>query len=59
VLNNNGQTSGQITAQAAFANAISLLNTSQATATCSRTHYRYGPDAPADVILNGIGARPA
>ena len=27
VLNNNGQTSGQITAQAAFANAISLLNT--------------------------------
>ncbi|WP_291859671.1 flagellar protein [Bradyrhizobium sp.] len=27
VLNNNGQTSGQITAQAAFANAISMLNT--------------------------------
>jgi flagellar hook-associated protein 3 FlgL len=26
VLNNNGQTSGQITAQAAFANAVSLLN---------------------------------
>ena len=27
VLNNNGQTSGQITAQAAFANAIAMLNT--------------------------------
>ena len=27
VLNNNGQTSGQITAQAAFANAVSVLNT--------------------------------
>ena len=58
VLNNNGQTSGQITAQAAFANAISLLNTQ------SGDRYLFSgrttdtaPTAPADVILNGIGAQ--
>ncbi len=58
VLNNNGQTSGQITAQAAFANAISLLNTQ------SGDRYLFSgrttdtaPTAPADVILNGIGGQ--
>ena len=56
VLNNNGQTSGQITAQAAFSNAVSLLN--------SQTGDRYlfsgrTTDTPAtvsaDVMLDGIG----
>src|SRR6266851_4305003 len=58
VLNNNGQTSGQITAQAAFANAISLLNTQ------SGDRYLFSgrttdtaPTAPADVILDGIGTQ--
>src|ERR1700754_156339 len=58
VLNNNGQTSGQITAQAAFANAVSLLN--------SQSGDRYlfsgrASDTPAtvsaDVMLNGDGAK--
>lgn len=58
VLNNNGQTSGQITAQAAFANAVSLLN--------SQSGDRYlfsgrAADTPAtvtaDVMLNGNGAQ--
>ncbi len=58
VLNNNGQTSGQITAQAAFANAVSLLN--------SQSGDRYlfsgrGSDTPAtvpaDVMINGSGAQ--
>ncbi|MGH6642667.1 MAG: flagellar protein [Bradyrhizobium sp.] len=56
VLNNNGQTSGQITAQAAFANAVSLLN--------SQSGDRYlfsgrttdtGATVPADVMLAGTG----
>jgi len=56
VLNDNGQTSGQITAQAAFSNAVSLLN--------SQTGDRYlfsgrTTDTPAtvssDVMLDGIG----
>ncbi len=58
LINNNGQTSGQITAQAAFANAISLLNTQ------SGDRYLFSgrttdtaPTAPADVILNGIGGQ--
>jgi flagellar hook-associated protein 3 FlgL len=58
VLNNNGQTSGQITAQAAFANAISLLNTQ------SGDRYLFSgrttdtaPTAPADDILYGTGTQ--
>jgi flagellar hook-associated protein 3 FlgL len=58
VLNNNGQTSGQITAQAAFANAVSLLN--------SQSGDRYlfsgrATDTPAtvsaDVMLNGTATQ--
>src|SRR5436190_3574287 len=58
VLNNNGQTSGQITAQAAFANTVSLLN--------SQSGDRYlfsgratdqAATAPADVMLDGNGAQ--
>ena len=58
MLNNNGQTSGQITAQAAFSNAVSLLN--------SQSGDRYlfsgrttdtAPTAPADVMLNGTGTQ--
>jgi flagellar hook-associated protein 3 FlgL len=58
VLNNNGQTSGQITAQAAFDNAISLLNTQ------SGDRYLFSgratdtaATAPADDILFGSGTR--
>ena len=58
VLNNNGQTSGQITAQAAFANAVSLLNSQ------SGDRYLFSGRAsdtaatvPADVMMNGIGAQ--
>ena len=56
VLNNNGQTSGQITAQAAFSNAVSLLN--------SQTGDRYlfsgrttdtAATVSADVMLDGLG----
>ena len=58
VLNNNGQTSGQITAQAAFANAISLLNTQSGDRDLfSGRTTDTAPTAPADVILNGIGAQ--
>ncbi|MDI1263840.1 MAG: flagellar protein [bacterium] len=58
VLNDKGQTSGQITAQAAFSNAVSLLN--------SQTGDRYlfsgrTTDSPATVpaedMLNGVGAQ--
>ena len=58
VLNNNGQTSGQITAQAAFSNAVSLLN--------SQTGDRYlfsgrttdtAATVPADVMLDGLGTQ--
>lgn len=58
VLNNNGQTTGQITAQAAFANAVSLLNTQ------SGDRYLFSgraTDTPstvsADEILHGTGTR--
>jgi hypothetical protein len=58
VLNNNGQTSGQITAQAAFANAVALLNSQ------SGDRYLFSGRAsdtaatvPADVMLNGNGAQ--
>jgi flagellar hook-associated protein 3 FlgL len=58
VLNNNGQTSGQITAQAAFSNAVSLLN--------SQTGDRYlfsgrttdtSATVSADVMLDGLGTQ--
>ncbi|MEH2625710.1 flagellar hook-associated protein 3 FlgL [Bradyrhizobium sp. AZCC 1719] len=58
VLNDNGQTSGQITAQAAFSNAVSLLN--------SQTGDRYlfsgrttdtSATVPADVMLDGVGTQ--
>jgi flagellar hook-associated protein 3 FlgL len=58
VLNDNGQTSGQITSQAAFSNAVSLLN--------SQTGDRYlfsgrTTDTPAtvsaDVMLDGLGTQ--
>jgi flagellar hook-associated protein 3 FlgL len=58
VLNNNGQTSGQITAQAAFSNAVSLLN--------SQTGDRYlfsgrttdtAATVSADVMLDGVGTQ--
>ena len=58
VLNNNGQTSGQITAQAAFSNAVSLLN--------SQSGDRYlfsgrttdtGATVPAEVMLAGTGTQ--
>lgn len=58
VLNNNGQTSGQITAQAAFANAISMLNIQ------SGDRYLFSgratdtaPTVPANDMLYGIGTR--
>jgi len=58
VLNDNGQTSGQITAQAAFSNAVSLLN--------SQTGDRYlfsgrttdtAATVSSDVMLNGLGTQ--
>lgn len=58
VLNNNGQTSGQITAQAAFSNAVALMNSQ------SGDHYLFSgraTDTPAtvsaDVMLNGYGTQ--
>jgi flagellar hook-associated protein 3 FlgL len=58
VLNNNGQTSGQITAQAAFANAVSLLNSQ------SGDRYLFSGRAtdtaatvPGDVMLNGTATQ--
>jgi flagellin-like hook-associated protein FlgL len=58
VLNDRGQTSGQITAQAAFSNAVSLLN--------SQTGDRYlfsgrttdmPATVPAEDMLNGVGTQ--
>ena len=58
VLNSSGQTSGQISAQAAFANAVALLNSQ------SGDRYLFSGRAtdtaatvPADVMLNGSGAQ--
>src|SRR6478736_757518 len=58
VLNNNGQTSGQITAQAAFSNAVSVLNSQ------SGDRYLFSgrtTDTPAtvsaDVMLDGVGTQ--
>ncbi|MFB9265784.1 flagellar protein [Bradyrhizobium erythrophlei] len=57
-LNNNGQTSGQITAQAAFANAVSLLNSQ------SGDRYLFSGRAtdtpatvPADTMLSGTATQ--
>jgi flagellar hook-associated protein 3 FlgL len=58
VLNNNGQTSGQITAQAAFNNAISLLNTQSGDRYLFSGRATDTPaTAPADDILFGNGLR--
>jgi len=58
VLNNNGQTSGQITAQAAFSNAVSLLNSQ------SGDRYLFSgrtTDTPAtvsaEIMLDGTGTQ--
>ena len=58
MLNNNGQTSGQITAQAAFANAIAMLNTQ------SGDRYLFSGRAtdrpatvPANDMLYGVGTQ--
>src|SRR6187401_2319452 len=58
VLNNNGQTSGQITAQAAFANAVAVLNTQ------SGDRFLFSgratdtpPTAPANDMLFGTGTQ--
>src|SRR4029450_13552604 len=58
VLNDNGQTSGQITAQAAFSNAVSLLNSQ------TGDRYRFSGRATdtaatvsADVMLDGVGTQ--
>jgi flagellin-like hook-associated protein FlgL len=58
VLNDSGQTSGQITAQAAFANAVSLLNSQAGDRYLfsGRTTDRPAT-ASADVMLNGNGAQ--
>jgi hypothetical protein len=57
-LNNNGQTSGQITAQAAFANAVAMLNSQ------SGDRYLFSGRAtdtpatvPADTMLNGTATQ--
>ncbi len=58
VLNNNGQTTGQITAQAMFANAVSILNSQ------SSDRFLFSGRAtdtaatvPADVMLNGTATQ--
>ena len=58
VLNNNGQTTGQITAQAMFSNAVSLLNSQ------SSDRFLFSGRAtdkaatvPADVMLNGTATQ--
>ena len=56
VLNNNGQTSGQITAQAAFSNAVSLLNSQSGDRYLFSGRTTDTPaTVPADVMLNGTG----
>ena len=58
VLNDNGQTSGQITAQAAFSNAVSLLNsqTGDRYLFSGRTTDTAATVSP-DVMLNGLGTQ--
>ena len=56
VLNNNGQTSAQITAQAAFANAISMLNTQSGDRFLFSGRATDRPaTVPANDMLYGIG----
>src|SRR6478736_7865959 len=58
VLNNNGQTSGQITAQAAFANAVSLLNSQSGDRYLFSGRTTDTPaTVPADTMLNGTGTQ--
>lgn len=58
VLNNNGQTSGQITAQAAFANAISMLNTQSGDRYLFSGRATDRPaTAPASDMLYGVGTQ--
>src|SRR3954447_11673770 len=58
VLNNNGQTSGQITAQAAFANAVALLNSQSGDRYLFSGRTTDTPaTVPADVMLNGTGTQ--
>jgi hypothetical protein len=58
VLNNNGQTSGQITAQAAFSNAVSLLNSQSGDRYLFSGRTTDTPaTVPADVMLDGIGTQ--
>ena len=58
VLNNNGQTSGQITAQAAFANAVSLLNSQSGDRFLFSGRATDTPaTVPADVMLDGTGTQ--
>lgn len=58
VLNDNGQTSGQITAQAAFSNAVSLLNsqTGDRYLFSGRTTDTAATVSP-EVMLNGLGTQ--
>jgi hypothetical protein len=58
VLNENGQTSGQITAQAAFSNAVSLLNsqTGDRYLFSGRTTDTAATVSP-EVMLNGLGTQ--
>ena len=56
VLNDKGQTSGQITAQAAFSNAVSLLNSQSGDRFLfSGRTTDMAATVPADVMLNGTG----
>lgn len=58
VLNNNGQTGGQITAQAAFSNAVSLLNSQAGDRYLFSGRTTDTPaTVPADVMLDGTGTQ--
>jgi flagellar hook-associated protein 3 FlgL len=58
VLNDNGQTSGQITAQAAFSNAVSLLNSQSGDRFLfSGRTTDTAATVPADVMLDGMGTQ--
>ena len=60
VLNNNGQTSGQITAQAAFANAVSLLNSQSGDRYLfSGPHHRYARDRRQPTLCSTASATQA
>ena len=58
VLNDKGQTSGQITAMAAFSNAVSLLNSQSGDRFLFSGRTTDVPaTVPADVMLNGTGTQ--